>query len=140
MPRSTVKKKTMFREFSKLDQKYVRRNYLKRYRSIRKDFQERHGLVGSQLDFLLWAYDLEFWTIRFAAKDFGMVEKKAKDRLLYPLKHAGYIYNHFNKLTPSQNAEDHLFRDETKYNYRVRYAITQKARMLVQTFYRLLED
>jgi len=49
------------------------------------------------------------------------------------------IYKHFERLTPSQTAEDHLFRDETKYNYRVRYAITQKARLLVQAFYRELE-
>ena len=33
-----------------------------------------------------------------------------------------------------------LFRDETKYNYRVRYAITQKARLFVQRFYNELGD
>ena len=47
----------------------------------------------------------------------------------------GYIYKHFDKLTPSDTYEDHLFRDETKYNYRVRYAITQKARIKVQAFF-----
>jgi len=35
--------------------------------------------------------------------------------------------------------DEHLFRDETKYNYRVRYAITQKARLLIQRMYRELE-
>jgi hypothetical protein len=50
----------------------------------------------------------------------------------------GLVYKHFDKLTPSTTAEDHLFREETKYNYRVRYAITQKARLLVQAFYRRL--
>ena len=49
------------------------------------------------------------------------------------------LYKHFDKLTPSDTYEDHLFREETKYNYRVRYAITQKARLLVQAFYRDLE-
>jgi len=33
-----------------------------------------------------------------------------------------------------------LFRDETKYNYRVRYSLTKKARMLVQAFYDHLES
>ena len=50
----------------------------------------------------------------------------------------GFIYKHFDRLTPSQTAADHLFRDETKMNYRVRYTIT-KARLLVQAFYRELE-
>ena len=52
---------------------------------------------------------------------------------------ARYIIKHFDKLTPSDTYEDHLFRDETKYNYRVRYGLTQKARLLVQRFYRELE-
>ncbi len=51
----------------------------------------------------------------------------------------GLVYKHFDKLTPSDTLEDHLFREETKYNYRVRYAITQKARLLVQRFYRELQ-
>lgn len=51
----------------------------------------------------------------------------------------GLVYKHFDKLTPSKEMDDHLFREETKYNYRVRYAITQKARLLVQRFYRELD-
>jgi len=49
------------------------------------------------------------------------------------------MYKHFDKLTPSQNMDDHLFREETKYNYRVRYALSQKGRLLVQRFYRSLD-
>ena len=52
----------------------------------------------------------------------------------------GYLYKHFDKLTPSNTFEDHLFRDETKFNYRVRYALTQKARLLVQRVYREFEN
>ena len=32
-----------------------------------------------------------------------------------------------------------MFREETKFNYRVRYALTQKARLMVQKIYRDLE-
>jgi hypothetical protein len=49
------------------------------------------------------------------------------------------IYKHFDKLTPSDSREDHLFRDETKFNYRVRYALTQRGRIIVQQIYRNLE-
>ena len=64
-----------------------------------------------------------------------LLRKKLGERLVYELVKQGYIYKHFDKMTPSNTMEDHLFRDETKYNYRVRYAITQKARLLVQAFY-----
>ena len=68
-----------------------------------------------------------------------MSRKKIADRIVYPLLKIGYVYKHFDKLTPSNTYEDHLFRDETKFNYRVRYALTQKARLLVQRVYRELE-
>ena len=90
--------------------------------------------------FLLWAYDLEFWTLKYAAEDYGYSQKKLSERIVYELFNQGYIYKHFDKMTPSNNIQDHLFRDETKYNYRVRYAITQKARLLVQAFYKKLES
>ena len=89
---------------------------------------------------MLWAYDLEFWTLDYAAKDYEYSQKKLAERVVYQLVNEGYVYKHFDKMTPSQSREDHLFRDETKYNYRVRYALTQKARLLVQRYYRYLED
>ena len=88
---------------------------------------------------MLWAYDLEFWTIRYAAEEYDYSEKKLAQRIVYELVKQGYVYKHFDKLTPSDKMEDHLFREETKYNFRVRYGITQKARLLVQAFYRELE-
>ena len=89
---------------------------------------------------MLWAYDLEFWTLSYAAQDYGYNKKKLGERIVYELVNNGYVYKHFDRLTPSDTFEDHLFRDETKYNYRVSYALTQKARLLVQTYYRCLED
>jgi len=88
---------------------------------------------------MLWAYDLEFFTLRYASQDYDYSEKKLGERLVFPLVKEGYVYKHFDKLTPSDTMADHLFRDETKYNFRVRYALTQKARLLVQAFYRDLE-
>lgn len=93
----------------------------------------------SDLEFLLWGYDLQFFTIDYAAQDLEMNKTNLSNRIIYPMQRAGYLYKHFDKLTPSDTYEDHLFRDETKYNYRVRYGLTQKARLLVQRFYRELE-
>jgi hypothetical protein len=68
----------------------------------------------------------------------GPTKQHIADRIVYPLVKEGYIHKVFDKLTPSQTFEDHLFRSETKFNYRVRYALTQKARLMVQRFYRSL--
>ena len=89
--------------------------------------------------FMFWAYDLEFWTLDYAAKEYKVSKKKLGERTVFPLVKEGYLYKHFDKLTPSSTYEDHLFREETKYNYRVRYALTQKGRLLVQRVYRDLE-
>jgi hypothetical protein len=133
-------KKRLFREFATLDQRYVKRNYLKNLRKVVKNFCIERDIFERELNFMLWAYDLEFFTLRHAAKDLEMSEKPMAQKTLYPLMSQGYIYKHFDRLTPSDTREDHLFRDETKYNFRVRYALTQKARLLVQAFYRELES
>jgi hypothetical protein len=139
MPRSTVKKSRLFREFSQLPDKYVKENHLKNLRNATNDFLDRNpSLTKSYLHFMLFIYDLEFFTIRWAAEEYGMFEKNMSDRIIYPLMKEGYIYKHFDKLTPSQTLDDHLFRDETKYNYRVRYALSQRGRMAVQSFYKSL--
>lgn len=140
MPKSLVSKKKLFRDFSHLNQRYVKNNYLKRLRTSMISFCEKKDVFEREMLFMLWAYDLEFFTLKYASKDFKYSEKKLAERLVYPLANEGYIYKHFDKMTPSTKLEDHLFREETKYNYRVRYALTQKARLLVQAFYRELED
>ena len=140
MPKSKVPKKRMFRDFSRQDKKYIKRNNLKRLKQMRQKVRSQWDISFSDLEFLLWGYDLQFFTIDYAAQDLEMNKANLSNRVIYPLQKSGYIYKHFDKLTPSDTYEDHLFRDETKYNYRVRYGLTQKARLLVQRFYRELED
>ena len=139
MPKSRVPKKRLFRDFALQDKKYILRNYLKRLKDVKRNINKNTDLSFSQVEFLLWGYDLQFFTIDYASKDMGMNKNNTQNRFIYPMVNKGYIYKHFDKLTPSDTYEDHLFRDETKYNYRVRYALTQKARLLVQRVYRELE-
>lgn len=86
---------------------------------------------------MLWAYDLEFWTLDYASENYEYSKSKLADRVVYPLMKSGYIYKHFDKLSPKSEELD-FFRDEDKFSYKVRYALTQKARMLVQSFYNQL--
>ena len=139
MPKSRVPKKRLFRDFALQDKKYILRNYLKRLKEVNRNINKNTDLSFSEVEFLLWGYDLQFFTIDYASKDMGMNKNNTQNRFIYPMVNKGYIYKHFDKLTPSDTYEDHLFRDETKYNYRVRYALTQKARLLVQRVYRELE-
>ena len=139
MPRSTVKRTRLFREVSRMPEKYVKHNHLKNLRSATNDFLDSNpDLTKSYLHLLLFVYDLEFFTISWLAENYGMNKSNLADRMIYPLVASGYLYKHFDKLTPSQTLEDHLFRDETKYNYRVRYALSQKGRLAVQRFYNTL--
>ena len=140
MPKSRVPKKRLFRDFALQDKKYILRNHLKRLKQVKHKIQSDTDLKWSEVEFLLWGYDLQFFTINFASKDMGMNKNNTQNRFIYPLVKKGYLYKHFDKLTPSNTYEDHLFRDETKYNYRVRYALTQKARLLVQRVYRELDN
>ena len=132
MPKSRVAKKKLFRESSKLNQKYVKRNQLKNLRKVLLSTQDRYDVFQKELMFMLWAYDLEFFTAKYASQDYNMSEKILRERILQPLLKVGYLYKHFDRLTPSDTLEDHIFRSETKYNYRVRYPLTQQALLLVQ--------
>ena len=140
MPKSRVPKKRLFRAFALQDKKYILRNHLKRLKQVKRNINKNTDLSFSEVEFLLWGYDLQFFTIDFASKDIGMNKNNTQNRFIYPMVNKGYLYKHFDKLTPSNTYEDHLFRDETKYNYRVRYALTQKARLLVQRVYRELDN
>jgi len=139
MPKSKISKKRMFRDFALQDSKYIKRNYLKKLKNVKRLMVQVSNLRFSHIEFLLWAYDLQFFTIDYASEELDMNKNNLGNRVIYPLVKKGYIYKHFDKLTPSDTYEDHLFREETKYNYRVRYAITQKARLLIQRMYRELE-
>tara|TARA_R100001440_G_scaffold71944_1_gene95312 strand:+ start:9195 stop:9611 length:417 start_codon:yes stop_codon:yes gene_type:complete len=138
MPKSRVSKTKMFRDFSRMKGKYLNNNYLKNLHSARKKFCQDSGVGWKHLEFMIWAYDLEFFTIDYAAEEYEYNRTNMANRIIYPLQSDGYIYKHFERLTPSKTLEDHIFREETKYNYRVRYALSQRARLLVQRFYQSL--
>jgi|TARA_R100000008_G_scaffold23392_1_gene12535 pyruvate/2-oxoacid:ferredoxin oxidoreductase alpha subunit len=132
-------KKRLFREFLPQDTKDIGKNYLRYIKKIRHNINKNYDISFSDAEFLMWGYGLVFFTIKYAAEDLEMNKGNVENRIIYPLVNKGYLYKYFDKLTPSQTYEDHLFRDETKYNYRVRYALTKKARLMVQRIYSQLQ-
>ena len=92
MPKSKVAKKKLFREFSVLNQRYVKNNFLKDLRINTLEFCQKNDIFEKELMFMLWAYDLEFWTLRYAAEKYQYVEKKLAERIVYELLNQDYIY------------------------------------------------
>jgi hypothetical protein len=140
MPKSRVAKKRMFREFSKMHSRYVPQNYLKNIRSVRKIFSEKNGLREKHIEFMLWAYDLEFFTINHASEEMGLCHRRTSLDYIFYLTQEGYLYKHFNRLTDTKDPDAQMFREDTKFNYRIRYALSQKGRLLVSRFYNELEE
>ena len=129
----------MFRDFSKMKPGTLKANYLKNFDLAVKNTIKTQSISYAEMMFMLFIYDYEFFTIDHIHREYRRSYMKLEIRLLYPLLKRGYIYKHFDKLSPSETYDDHIFRDETKYNYRVRYALSQKGRMAVAKFYRKIE-
>lgn len=139
MPKSRVSRKKLFREFSKIDPKFIQRNDLKYITFLYRDMSENFGLGTAEVEILLFTYDLEFWTIDYLAEGMMRSAVQLKKKNIYKMLREGLIYPHFDRLTP-HNSElaAGFFREENKFNYRIRYALTQKARLLVARMYRKL--
>lgn len=132
----TNNKKKMFRDFAKMPKKRIKHDALKNGYNTIGHFRDKHDLTFSQMFAMIFCYDLEFFTIDYITKQLDLNRQFTARMIVYPLVKKGYMYKHFDKLTPSQTAEDHIFRSETKMNYRVRYALSQKGRIMVTDFYR----
>lgn len=130
-------RKNMFRDFAL--RKGTDFNYLQQLKSMKHKVNKEYPVTFGEMEFMLWATDFEFWTLKFASKQLNMYKNKMAERVVYPLSNNGYIYKFYDRLTTAGKYEDFLFRDETKFNYEVRYALTQKGRNLVSRFYRELE-
>jgi hypothetical protein len=136
MPKSRVSRKKLFREFSKIDPKFIQRNDLKNITFLYMDAELNYGLNSTDIEFLFFVYDLEFWTMDYVGKTMMRSKEQLRKKQLYKLKELGLVYKHFDKLSPSNAEQDMFFRDENKFNYRVRYALSQKGRLLVARLYR----
>ncbi len=129
-------KKKMFRDFAKLPRNRYKYDHLKYVYNTIRYYKEKHDLTHSQVLAMVFCYDLEFFTIDYLTKGMDLNRQFCSRMIVYPLVKSGYMYKYFDKLTPSDTAEDHIFRSETKYNYRVRYALSQRGRIVVTDFYR----
>jgi len=136
MPKNRVHKRKMFREFVPTKKDLLAHTGLEyilpAYRYCKKEYDLNQG----QIFLLLFCYSLEFFTMDYASRQMGLSRQLFGRRFVYPLVTAGYLYKHFDRLAPA-GMEELMFREETAYQYKVRYAISQKGRMFVTRFYRM---
>ena len=82
MPKSKVPKKKLFREFSLQDKKYIRRNYLKKLKVVKHFINKEYDINFSHVEFLFWGYDLQFFTIKYAAESLAMNRNNTQNRFI----------------------------------------------------------
>jgi len=136
---SRTHKGRRFREFSMLNERYVNNNYLKYYKLAKRDVCSRHDITENELECMLFMYDYEFFTREHISSALHQSKKKFYERVIQPLMHKDmieriYYRSDLDKITMEQLA----FIDFDKNNYKARYHITQKARLIIQRFYRKL--
>lgn len=128
------------RQFSKLSEKYVPRNYMKYLKLAMRDMQENHDITNNELKILLFFYDYEFFTLDHAAEAIHQSRKRFAERILYPMQKKGLVTQVHKRWSVETGSDvDMFFASESKHNYKVRYGVSQRGRLLVQRFYRKME-
>ena len=127
----------MFRDFKMRKEKWLNKGYLKYIRLATRDITHNYDIKESEINFMVFVYDYEFFTLDHISSAYFYHKAKLGERIVFPLMKKGYIYKYYDKLAPN-SYEEAIF-DESKMRYRVRYALSQKGRLIVQRFYRKLE-
>lgn len=123
-----------------LNERYVNHNYLKYYKLAKRDICTRHGITENELESLLFMYDYEFFTRKHIAKALHQNMLKFYERVLQPLMKKEMIERiYYRSDLDKASMEQLAFLKYNRSNYKARYQITQKARLIVQRFYRKLQ-
>ena len=124
------------RQFSKLNSRYVSKNYMKKWALVVRDIKDNYDLKQTELEFMLHIYDFEFFTVSYIAKTMKRSKAKLYERTILPLKRAGWIDNvHEGK--DGDVYVNALFQERENHEHRL--GLSQKGRMMVQRVYRKLD-
>ena len=98
-------------------------NYLKNYSPILFYFRDAYNLKVSDIEFLFFVYDLKYFTYSYVEKNYRS-SRTFVDKNIPVIYSKGYLS---------------IYQEKAKYRAR-KYAISQKGKLLVSRFYRLLEN
>lgn len=127
----------MRREFSVLHQSLISKNYLKNLCLILDEFQKKYGIRRVDMEFMLFAYEYEFFTVTFIAKKLGRSRNKLYERTILKLKQEGYL----EIVHSAKDVDGYVYAlfKEVKDKNTNRLTLSHKGRLAVQRFYRRLE-
>lgn len=98
-----------------------------------KYIKAKYNLIPIQIEFLLFAYDLEFFTIEWMAQQLVKSYNQTKDWLTVKLKKKDLLFDYFSKEDIDIHKDTSMwFREENRWNYRKRYALTQEGRRIAE--------
>ena len=117
-----------------------RKSILKNFRNVRLKFMKQYDLDPLHIDTLLWAYDMEFFTWRYAAKQMKIRENNFYNRCIVQLQQKELLFHYFDKYMAHKTFEDAMFREDGWNSYKVRFTLTQKARNIVDKLYKELQN
>jgi hypothetical protein len=93
--------------------------------------KQHYGLQPMYVQFLIYAYDLEFFTIEWMAKQLSKSYNQTKDWLTVKMRKKGLLFDYFSADDINIHKDTSMwFRQENRWNYRKRYALTQEGRMI----------
>ena len=95
-------------------------------------------LKPRQIEALFFMHDLEFFTCQWLGKQLKVSYFQTKDKLIGPLVRDGYLFKYFDRRAVSYEDDSMWFRDENRFNYRVRYSLTQKSKLFIAKMYRIM--
>jgi hypothetical protein len=96
--------------------------YLKNYRPVLYYFRDAYGLSVNEIEFLFHVYDMKYFNYSYIIGNFRASDRFASKKVPR-LNKLGYLF---------------VYLDKT-HNRERRFAISQKGKLLVSRFYRVLE-
>lgn len=98
-------------------------NYLKYYRNVLFDFRDKYNIKVSDIEFLLYIYDMRYFTGLNISKDYRC-SNSFITRNLPNLMNKGYITIYLEKA----------------HNRARRYIISQRGKIIITKFYKTLKE
>ena len=75
----------MFRDFKMRDPERMNKSYNKYHKLVVRDIVDNHDVTEAQLNFMLFIYDYEFFTLDHISESYFYSKTKLARRIVYPL-------------------------------------------------------
>lgn len=124
------------RDFSKLNKRYVAKNYMKKWPLVIRDIKKNYELQQTEVELMLFIYDYEFFTVSHLAQTMHRSRTKLYERTILPMKQRGWIETVYNNKSVDSYVNE-IFKEKQYHEHRL--SLTQRGRMMVQRIYRKLE-